>query len=181
MKPLLTELTTRARQRGWSDAAWARHAALPGETLCRLRSRSNCDLGTLAALADALARPSPWPRVEPPSAVTPDGRWPEKVDRAYEARLLDLITSGSTHAAEWRRAGPPFFLAGLAVALASVTGFDRPRYLELADALHTAATEPAVFARWLAATPLRLARFLPMVVARLGHGTGPHRINPRCR
>lgn len=179
MKPLLTELTTRARQRGWSDAAWARHAALPGETLCRLRSRSNCDLGTLAALADALA--VTLAAVEPPSAVTPDGRWPEKVDRAYEARLLELITSGSTDAAEWRRAGPPFFLAGLAVALASVTGFDRPRYLELADALHTRATEPAVFERWLAATPLRLARFLPMVVARLGHGTGPRRINARCR
>jgi hypothetical protein len=179
MKPLLTELTTRARQRGWSDAAWARHAALPGETLCRLRSCSNCDLGTLAALADT--RAVTLAVVEPPSAVAPDGRWPEKVDRAYEARLLDLITSGSTDAAEWRRAGPPFFLAGLAAALASVTGFDRPRYLELADALHTGATEPAIFAGWLAATLLRLPRFLPMVVARLGHGTGPHRINARCR
>lgn len=69
LKPLLSELTTRARQRGWSDAGWARHAAVPKETRCRPRSRSDCDLGTLAALADALA--VTFAVVEPQPAVTP--------------------------------------------------------------------------------------------------------------
>ncbi|MBL8225787.1 MAG: hypothetical protein JNM50_10680 [Chromatiales bacterium] len=167
LKPLLSELTARARQRGWSDAAWARHAGLPKETLCRLRSRSNCDLNTLAGLADSLG--VILSVVEPRPTLTPDGRWPAKVDRAYEAKLLDLAASGSTDPEAWRQTGAPFFLAGLAVTLASVTGFDRPRYLELADALHAGVTEPAVFGRWLAATPLQPARFLPMVMARLRH------------
>jgi hypothetical protein len=111
--------------------------------------------------------------VETWPAVTPDGPCPAKVDRAYEARLLDLVASGTTEPEAWRQAGPPFLLAGLVVALAGVTGFDRPRYLQLADELHPGATEPAVFQRWLAATPLSPARLLPMVIARLGHGTGP--------
>ena len=37
--------------------------------------------------------------------------------------------------------------------------------LALAETLHPGATEPAVFARWLAHSPLRPSRFLPMVSA----------------
>jgi hypothetical protein len=61
--------------------------------------------------------------------------------------------------------GPPFFLAGLAVMLASVPALDRRTYLDLAETLHPGATEPRVFAKWLAETPLPPSRFLPMLEA----------------
>jgi hypothetical protein len=64
---------------------------------------------------------------------------------------------------------PSFFLAGLAVTMASVPGFDRPSYLDLAEALHPGASEPRVFAKWLAETPLPPARLLPMLQAQLDH------------
>ena len=90
-------------------------------------------------------------------------------DRRFEARLIDLLRSGSTNEAEWRELGPRFFLAGLAVMLASVAGFDRRRYLALAESLHPGASEPRVFAKWLADTPLPPARLLPMVQSQLDH------------
>lgn len=162
---LLRQLGARARQLGWSDAEWARRAGIPKETLCRLRSRSTCDLATLQALAGAVG--ATVGVLEPSRRVTADGRWPARVDRALERRLLDLAASHSTRVADWRPAGPPFFLAGLAVALASTTGFDRPAYLALAEALHPGATEHRVFSRWLAGTPVAPARFLPMVAANI--------------
>jgi hypothetical protein len=61
--------------------------------------------------------------------------------------------------------GPRFFMAGLAVMMASSPGSDRSRLLALAEALHPGMSEPAVFARWLAQGPLRPSRFLPMVQA----------------
>ena len=51
--------------------------------------------------------------------------------------------------------------------LASLPDLDRQKYLDLAEALHPGATEPRVFARWLAETPLTPARFLPMLEAEL--------------
>ena len=96
-----------------------------------------------------------------------DGRWPAAVDRTLEARLVDLLGSGSTRIGDWRPLGPPFFLAGLAVMLASLPELDRPKYLDLAEALHPGATEPRVFAKWLAETPLPPARLLPMLEAEL--------------
>ena len=36
---------------------------------------------------------------------------------------------------DWRPLGPPFFLAGLAVTLASLPSLDRSKYLDLADEL----------------------------------------------
>ena len=89
------------------------------------------------------------------------------VDRSLEARLVDLLGSGSTRIGDWRPLGPQFFLAGLAVMLASLPEFDRSKYLDLAEALHPGATEPRVFAKWLAETPLPPARFLPMLEAAL--------------
>jgi hypothetical protein len=74
-----------------------------------------------------------------------------------------MLRRRSNRLEDWRPLGPSFFLAGLAVALASVRGFDRRRYLDLAEALHPGATEPRVFAKWLAETPLPPARFLPML------------------
>ena len=97
------------------------------------------------------------------------GLWPTVVDRRFEARLIDLLRSGSTSEAKWRELGPRFFLAGLAVMLASVPGFDRRRYLDLAESLHPGASEPRVFEKWLADTPLPPARLLPMVQSQLNH------------
>ena len=82
---------------------------------------------------------------------------------------MDLLRSRSTGAAEWRALGPGFFVAGLAVMLASVPGFDRRRYLDLAESLHPGASEPRVFAKWLADTPLPPSRLLPMVQSQLNH------------
>ena len=48
--------------------------------------------------------------------------------------------------------------------LASVRGFDRKLYLQLAEALHPGATVPRVFQLWLDETPLPPSRFLPMVM-----------------
>jgi hypothetical protein len=59
---------------------------------------------------------------------------PRKLDRAYEDRLLDLAASGDTDPNAWRAYGSPFFMGGLAVMLASARGFDRERYLRLAEA-----------------------------------------------
>lgn len=166
VQTLLQALTGVARDAGWLDAEWARRAGLPKETLCRLRSRSNCDFATLAALASALGKQLTVG--EPTAGRTRASRlWPTVVDRRFEVRLTDLLRSRSTNEREWRELGPAFFLAGLAVTLASVSGFDRRRYLDLAESLHPGASEPRVFARWLADTPLPPARLLPMVQSQL--------------
>jgi hypothetical protein len=96
-----------------------------------------------------------------------DGLWPAVVDRQLERRLVDVLGTRSTRAEQWRPLGPPFFLAGLAVTLASLPEIDRRKYLELAEALHPGSTEPHVYARWLATTPLPPARFLPMLKAEI--------------
>jgi hypothetical protein len=162
---LLDTLTTAARQAGWSDAEWARRSGLPKETLCRLRSRSTCDFATL----DALARSVGATLVvhERAARSSANGLWPALVDRRLEARLIDVLRTGTTRPEDWRPLGPPFFLAGLAVTLASVPALDRRNYLDLAEALHPGATEPRVFAEWLAETPLPPARLLPMLEAAL--------------
>lgn len=164
---LLEALTRAARNAGWSDAEWARRSGLPKETLCRLRSRSTCDLATLHALSRAVGR-----RLtidEPRPRTSADGLWPAVVDRHLESKLIEVLGTRSTRPEDWRPLGPSFFLAGLAVTLASVPGFDRRQYLDLAEALHPGATEPRVFAKWLAETPLPPSRFLPMLQAHLNH------------
>jgi hypothetical protein len=159
LQGLLVDLTAAARQRRWSDAEWARRAGLPKETLCRLRSRANCDFETVRALAAAAGAQVGILQRQTASSV--DGLWPAHVDRGYEARLIDALASGTTSPDAWRTLGPPFFLAGLAVMLASVSGLDRQAHLALAEALHPGASEPRVFQRWLAGTPLSPSRLLP--------------------
>lgn len=164
---LLEALTRAARNAGWTDAEWARRSGLPKETLCRLRSRSTCDLATLQALSRAVGG-----RLtidEPTVRTSANGLWPAVVDRHLESRLIAVLGTRSTRPEDWRPLGPSFFLAGLAVTLASVPGFDRRQYLDLAEALHPGATEQRVFAKWLAETPLPPSRFLPMLQARLNH------------
>ena len=158
---LLKVLTDLAREQGYSDAEWSRRAGMPKETLCRLRSRSTCDFATLQSLGSAVGARLGIQHAE----GSPEHRepWPV-VDRKLEAALVEAVASGSTEAAYWRRLGPPFFLAGLAVMIASVQTFDRQRYLRLAEALHPGATVPRVFQLWLDETPLPPSRFLPMVM-----------------
>lgn len=168
VRSLVLALSGAARDLGWSDAEWARRSGLPKETLCRLRSRENCDVATLAALSNAVGKrlTAGDPSVGRTHA---SGLWPPFVDRRFEARLIDLLRCRSTNEVEWRALGPGFFLAGVAVMLASVPGFDRPRYLDLAESLHPGASEPRVFEKWLADTPIAPARLLPMVQQQLNH------------
>ncbi len=164
LSSLLKTLTELARQQGNSDAEWSRRAGMPKETLCRLRSRSTCDFATLQSLGSAVGAQL----VVQHDAALPGAReqWP-LVDRKLEAALVEAALAGSTRAADWRRLGPSFFVAGLAVMLASVQGFDRKQYLQLAEELHPGATVPRVFQLWLDETPLPPSRFLPMVMARM--------------
>lgn len=163
---LLAQLTSIARARGLNDSQLAASAGLPKETLSRLRRRSNCDLATLNALAEAVGA-----RLEvlagAPPGTTPDGHFPRRLDREYEAGLLSLATSGTLDPDAWRAKGPAFFMAGFAVMLAGVAGLDRRGFLALAEALHPGSSHPEVFRAWLARSPLRPSRFLPLLRAEL--------------
>lgn len=95
--------------------------------------------------------------------MTDDGHLPATLDRDAEARLLALAASGNLADEAWVAAGPPFFMAGLAVMLAGEPGLDRRALLALAERLHPGMTEPAVFTLWLDRSPLRPSRFLPLL------------------
>ena len=165
LQKAIEELTTRARTLGLTDTAWAAKAGIPKETLSRLRRRSSCDFESLEALASAVAM-----RIcTMDSAQATGALFPLKLDRHYEERLAELCASGDMDLARWRSFGPAFFMAGLAVMLASSNGVDRPALLKLAEELHAGMTEPAVFRRWLKSSPIRADRFLPMVDAQLLH------------
>jgi hypothetical protein len=160
----LSELTTRARAAGLTDTAWAERVGVRKETLSRLRGRATCDFSTLNSLAEAVgARLT----VTGPSVATTGRHFPASMDREYEQRLLDLCASRTLNPERWEQLGPRFFMAGLAVMLASTRDFDRRSQLALAEELHPGASEPGVFARWLKASPLRPSRFLPMLSVRV--------------
>jgi len=59
-------------------------------------------------------------------------------------------------------------MAGLATMLASARGFPRGGLLDLARELHPGMADAGTFARWLERSPVRAARFLPMLRKRLG-------------
>jgi hypothetical protein len=99
---------------------------------------------------------------------TEDGRFPTQLDRGYEEQLLDLCASGDIDPKRWRSYGPPSFMAGLAVMLASVPEFDRRSLLDLAEALHAGSSQVGVFALWLERSPVRPSRFLPMLLVGRG-------------
>lgn len=154
---LLETLSARARTRGFTDADWARCAGVRQETLSRLRRRDDCALSTLSALAAQVDA-----RLTVTDATTADGLFPASFNRDDEARLLTLAASDAS-AQAWANAGPRFFMAGLAVMLASQPGRDRRKLLDLAETLHPGASTPVAFNRWLAGSPLRPSRFLPML------------------
>jgi hypothetical protein len=168
LKRLLDSLTAAARNKGLNDAAWASAAGFSKETLSRLRRRSSCDLSTLIALAEA-AGGSLYVAVTTQSAITSDGHFPRELSREYERQLLTLCASRKLDPAAWAATGPAFFMAGLAVMLASDTDADRRGLLALAELLHPGATEVPVFARWLKRSPLRPSRFLPMLAVKTEH------------
>lgn len=164
----LGELTRRARLLGLSDTQWAVRAGIRKETLSRLRRRVSCDFGTLQSLARAVGARLGVLEAPPPDS-TQDGYFPTRVDREYEDRLIELCASGDLGLERWTGAGPRFFMAGLAVMLASVRQSDRRRLLALAERLHPGASDVAVFERWLQRSPLRAERFLSLLDARLAH------------
>ena len=161
---LLGQMAEAAKSRFANATAWAAACGLPKETLSRLKRNPSCDLRTMEALASAAG----CNLVAVPAAMPGGGHMPEPFGREYESSLLDLCASGSTDRDLWRAHGPGFFMGGLAVLLAGVRGFDRERYLRLGEDLHPGVSTPEVLDLWLRQSPLRPARFLPMVKKRRG-------------
>lgn len=159
---LLKQMAEAAKAKFSTDAGWAAASGLPKETLSRLKSNPSCDLRTLGALADAAG----YTLVAVPAVGGGDDDAPGKSGRDYEDGLLDLAASGNVDPHVWRGHGPGFFMGGLAVALASCRGFERERYLRLAETLHPGVSTPDVFAMWLKKSSVRPARFLPMAKRR---------------
>lgn len=155
---LLKQMSEAARAKFPTDAGWAAASGLPKETLSRLKSSASCDLRTLGALADAAG----CTLVAVPAVAGRDEHLPETSGRVYEEKLLDLAVSGNVDPHVWRGHGSGFFMGGLAVALASCRGFERERYLRLAESLHPGVSTPDVFGMWLKKSNVRPARFLPM-------------------
>lgn len=155
---LLDQMSRAARAKFATETAWARASGLPKETLSRVKSQPSCDLRTLAALGQSVG----YTLAAVPAGVPGGRHLPERYGRDDEDRLLDLCASGNLDPAVWRTHGPSFFMGGLAVMLASARGFERERYLKLAEALHPGVSSPEVFGMWLRQSPLRASRFLPM-------------------
>jgi hypothetical protein len=163
---LLATLSKAARQRGLSDSAWAARSKIRKETLSRVRSRGNADFTTVAALAGAVGARLEVCYSDAP-ALTADGHFPTGVTRDYEQRLLELAATRDLDASHWLAVGPRFFMAGLAVMLASLRGLDRSKLLTLAEQLHPGSSQPEVFSLWLARSPVRPSRFVPLLTERL--------------
>jgi hypothetical protein len=162
MSQILQQLQRAARALHLSDTEWAARAGVRKETLSRLRGRQSCDFSTLDALARATGLNI---GVVAARGIDPiqDGHIPAAFERGYEEQLIALCESGNLDAATWAGLGPNFFMAGIAVMLASVPEFDRRALLDLAEKLHAGSSQVGVFALWLQGTPLRPSRFLPML------------------
>src|SRR6202158_2977355 len=100
-----------------------------------------------------------WKRVSPNRKARPQPGW----SRLDEERVLELCAKGDFRPSRWLRAGDPRTLAGVAAMLASAEGFDRTRMLALAERLSPGMSTPRGFGRWLAGTPVRAERILPML------------------
>jgi hypothetical protein len=166
---VLATLAAAARELGLTDAAWARRAGLRKESLSRLRRRQDCDWATLAALATAVEYRLD--AVPGNTGRSPDGHFPAPYTREYEDSLLRLALSGDRSATTWLAHGPPFFMAGFAMILAGLREYDRLELTGLADQLHPGMTEPTVLDLWLKRSPLRPARFIPLLEAARRHAS----------
>ena len=161
---MLDILAHKARVLGLTDTEWAARAGVRKETLSRLRGRESCDFATLQSLARVVGASVSVIDGSTPGS-TEDGLFPAQLHREYEEQLLDLCASGDVEPERWRHCGPAFFMAGLAVMVASVPEFDRRSLLDLAEALHAGSSQVGVFALWLERSPVRPSRFLPMLSA----------------
>jgi hypothetical protein len=150
---LLEEMTPLARRHFGSDRQWALACQLPPETLSRLRKRESCDFRTLEALASVAGF-----KLVASRAANDHTNF----GREEEEQLLDLCASDNTDPSVWRTYGDQFFMGGLAMMLASARGFDRRRYLDLAETLHPGMSFPEVFDLWLKRTALSPSRFLSL-------------------
>lgn len=159
---LLDQMSKAAKAKFSSYAGWADASGLPRETLSRLKTQRSCDLRTLGALAQSAG----YTFVAVRHPVQGSAHMPDSFGREYEESLLDLCASGNVDASVWRARGPSFFMGGLAVMLASAKGFERERYLRLAETLHPGVSTPEVFGMWLRKSPVRPGRFLPMAKKR---------------
>jgi len=133
-----------------------------GAVLARAR------LGPVAVMrhGKVVAHLTPVPQVAAP-APKRRVRQAMGLSRAEEERLVRLCASGDLRPSRWSRAGERRLLAGVATMLASQPEFNRLRLLALAERLWAGMTQPEHFARWLAESPVRAARLLPMVRAEL--------------
>ncbi len=166
LQSALLSLTRQARALGLTDTEWATRAAVRKETLSRLRQRRSCDFATLQALAQVVgARIGVLDANAPGSSA--DGHFPAKVNRRLEEQLLELCASRDFDRERWQSLGPAFFMAGLAVMIASVNGFNRSELCALAEQLHPGSSLPEVFSLWLARSPVRPSRFLPLLAHRV--------------
>ena len=161
---LLAQMSQAAKALFATEAGWAKASGLPKETLSRLKTQPSCDLRTLGALAHAAG----YALVAVPAEMTEREHGFESYGRNYEDKLLDLAALGSVDPNVWRAHGPGFFMGGLAVMLASARGFERGRYLRLAETLHPGVSTPEVFDMWLKQFPVRPSRFLPLARRRKG-------------
>jgi hypothetical protein len=168
LAPLLADLSARAGRIGLTQAAWAERAGIRQETLSRLHRRTSCDLATLRALAQAVEADVAIVDAGQPQS-TPDGRFPRSFERDLEERVLALVASRDLEPRRWLKVGPPFFMAGLAVMLASLDEFDRNSLLALGERLHAGISQVGVFSLWLADSPLRPSRFIPLLMTELEH------------
>lgn len=166
LQRMLADLRREARARGLSDAQWAALAHVRAETLTRLKDRSSCDLATLMQLAAVVGASLDLSWASGANGVVAS-HWPESFSRDDEERLLRFLASRTLEPRAWLQHGSPYFMAGVATMLASLPGFERRRYLELAEALHPGMTTPEVFEGWSHRSPIEPSRFVPML---LGEG-----------
>jgi hypothetical protein len=162
MNAVLEQLARAARALRLTDTEWAARAGIRKETLSRLRGRPSCDFSTIDALARATGSRIGVIEFNGLDSIQ-DGRFPASFERDYEEQLIALCESRSLDAATWVGLGPKFFMAGIAVMLASMPQFERRALLDLAEQLHAGSSHVTVFALWLQGSPLRPSRFLPML------------------
>lgn len=159
---IINQLALEAVAQRLTQTEWAARAGVRKETVSRLHRRQSCDFATLQALAEVVGASLTITK-DGSTDCTADGQFPARVDRDYEEALLGLCSSGDFTLERWKSFGPRFFMAGLAVMIASVPGMDRRALLDLAEQLHAGSSHDGVFALWLKRSPVRPSRFLPML------------------
>jgi len=182
-KPVFEELTGRARGRllgalragpdsGVHVRELARGAQLSLSSLQRELGRFS-SLGVLKTgtrgnrVTHRLRREDPFVRLLLAAATALELRGRRfaamPADRKTERVLAELCAHLPPESGLWREFGEPEFLSGIAVALAGHTGFSRPAYLALAEALSSGAATPQRHEKWYRRNRPDLPRFFSMI------------------